>query len=63
MTIIETMDRAERGMNPVAVTIINPLERILAEPEVRTSNLLFSSLLHYRRSLSLSQMKALFQIK
>ena len=43
-TIIQTMDNGERGMNPVAMTIIISLERILAEPADRTSDLLFKSL-------------------
>ena len=42
ITIVETTDSGERGMNPVAITIISP-RKILAEPGDRTSDLLFSS--------------------
>ena len=31
ITIAETMDTCETGLNPVAITIINALERILAQ--------------------------------
>ena len=34
ITIVETIDSSERGMNPVAMTIINPRKEYLAKPGI-----------------------------
>ena len=34
MTIVETIDCDEKGMHPVAMNIINPRRKILAEPGI-----------------------------
>ena len=47
LTIIKTMDSSGRGMKPAAMTIINPLKKILAELRAQTSNLLVSCPAHY----------------
>ena len=43
ITIVETTDCGERGMNPVAMTIINPQKEYWPSSGDRTSDLLFSS--------------------
>ena len=43
------MDSSERWMNPVAMTIIDP-QKWIGQAEDRTSNLLFSSRVHYQMS-------------
>ena len=50
--IAETMDCGETGMNPVAMTSINPLKEFWPRPATgnRTRNLLFSSYVGYQRS-------------
>ena len=48
ITIVETMDNGERGMNPGARTIINPRNEYW--PEVRTHELLFSGFPRPRRA-------------
>ena len=40
-------EERERENNPATMTFINPRKKILAESEVRTSDLPFSSLLRY----------------
>ena len=47
MTIVETTDSGERGMNLVAMTIINPGKEYWPSRE-SNSDLLFSSLQSYR---------------
>ena len=42
VTIAKTMDNCERGMNPVAMTIINSWKKILAEPGIEPGQLLGS---------------------
>ena len=49
ITIVETMDRGERGMNPVAMTIFSPRKEYWLSGE-RTSDLLFLSPQRYQLS-------------
>ena len=56
VTIIETTDSGERGMNPVAMSIINPRKEYSRVWD-RTSDLLFSSPQCYRLSYGARRMQ------
>ena len=49
ITIVETTDSGERGMNPVAMTIINPQKKYWSSRD-RNGDPLYPSTQHYRQS-------------